>query len=212
MVTVAADSCAASRSGSSVGTKTQESLPDVALEVFDSWRIRKIVGHICEKYDVSRAFLAMEGPDSLKLKARNGVTLKSVPLNSVARHWVNRELPIIVEDTGAHEYWWQNDELIHGEEEMRFFAVAPLMSSALVCVGSLVIMDENRRLGFGLMDCAELVKSATEVMAVFRTVSATQDWFRLSLPSVAELPECLLGHSNEDTEDEDDYHGSGDDY
>mmetsp|Transcript_89720 Transcript_89720/g.258642 ORF Transcript_89720/g.258642 Transcript_89720/m.258642 type:complete len:238 (+) Transcript_89720:81-794(+) len=189
---------AGSGDGSSAGTKTQESLPDVSLEVFDSWRIREIVSNLCEKYAVPRAFLAMEGPDSLKLKARNGVSLKAVPLDSIARHWVNRELPIIVEDTDAQQYWWRDDALIHGPEEMRFFVVAPLMSSAYVCVGSVVLMDTRTRPGFGLKECDELVRSATAVMTVFRSVSATQDWFRLCLPSLAELPDTL------DSEDEDD--------
>lgn len=182
------------------GVKTQETLPETVAEAFDGHRIREIIQRVCRHYSVPVAFIALERPDCLRLKACRGVSAQYVPLKSVARHWVSRNLPIIIEDVDDMGETWSEDILVNGPVKMRFVTVAPLMSSASTCVGSLVIMDEQPRCNFNLKDSDFLTQSAEAVMALFKMAAATEDWWRLPVPSTAELPD--MQERLEDSDDE----------
>mmetsp|Transcript_118068 Transcript_118068/g.338695 ORF Transcript_118068/g.338695 Transcript_118068/m.338695 type:complete len:239 (-) Transcript_118068:178-894(-) len=174
------------QSGYFTPPKTQESLPSVQLETFESARIKVVVSGVREHYQVPIAFLALEAPSCLHLKARIGVEASTVPLTSIARHWVARELPIIIEDIDKNGCW-KEDELVNGHPKKQFFVGAPLMSSGRKCVGSFVIMDTEPR-AFRVQDSKHLVEMSKTIMGIFRSASATCDIWKLSLPSIGELP------------------------
>lgn len=63
----------------------QETLPSSTADAFDGRRIMEIVQGICNHYAVPVAFVALERPDCLELKACQGVAGQCVSVNSIAR-------------------------------------------------------------------------------------------------------------------------------
>lgn len=109
--------------------------------------------------------------------------MKTAPRQSVARHWVDRDLPIIVENAASIADAWAEDAFLHGPPQVRFAVVAPLMSSTSSCVGSLVIMDTSPRHGFNLTQCDFLTSSAGAVAALLGEMAEAHEWWKLPIPS-----------------------------
>jgi len=175
--------------------KTNESLPEAFLAEFDAVRIQGIVDDVMNHYKVPVAFLAMEGPNDLKLKARRGLLKHSVPINSIARHGISRDLPIIIEDIGQTPRF-ENDPLVVGPPAAGFFAGAPLMMRHRKCVGTLCIMDTAPR-KFDLCDSDFLVRSAKAIVCIYKMAAETKDFWTLTVSSL----DPMQGKSDPDSEE-----------
>jgi len=173
---------------------THESLPDLVVESFDDKQVQTIVGQLVHHYRVDVAFVAFESQSCLKLRARHGTSLRQLPLGSIARHKILRNLPIIIGDV-AKMPEFDDDEAVAGPPRLRFFAGAPLMTTECTCVGNLVIMDQRPRENFGLQDCAQLVEAASVIVRAYRSAAESPELWGMSLPSTAVLPSCTTSPS-----------------
>lgn len=170
-----------------LGTKSNGSLPEVALQSFDAGAVLQIVARAIAHYSVPMGFLALEGPDSVHLKARHGTSLRQVGLGGLACHHINRPIPIIIDDAQAARRY-ESDPLVTGAG-VRFCVGAPLMLRPQTCVGVFWIMDPELHPGFSIDDCAFLVEATHEIMAIYRAAEAAGDLWKLSIGTVDMLPE-----------------------
>lgn len=164
------------------GSKTNESLPGGIIDCFDARQVQAIVKEVKEHYSVAVAFLALESPHGLKLRARHGIKTTDVAAGSIAQHTIFRDLPIIIEDLQAHDRF-ANDILVKGPPAMNFFAGAPLMLTANRCVGTLCIMDTDSR-RFSLRDAAKLAQSAKQVFEVYESGVRPDEYWNLTVSTL----------------------------
>lgn len=170
------------------GVFSYESLPDVGRKCFDSNAIKKIVADVVQHYGVGIGFLALEAEDALKLKARCGYHSKTACLTSIARHNINRELPIIIEDASILRRF-TGDPLVAHEPFVRFAAIAPLMLAPGTCIGSLCIMDPEPRTGVTLQSCQMLCDASHEIIHAFRSADIT-DFCAITWSSLPSADQC----------------------
>jgi len=165
--------------------KTNDSLPPARIEDFDASAVRDIIKDLMEYYGVTVAFLALESPKDLKLKARYGVSPTSVGHDSIAKHGIARDLPIIIENTGAKKQFLE-DPLVVGPPALGFFAGSPLMMSPRQCVGSLCIMDVDSR-DFSLNDAVFLQRCARKICQIYKQVFEEKEIWTLTVSSLVSL-------------------------
>jgi len=189
----------ASRSHNGV-EKTNESLPELILANFDACAVQEVVKKLAKHYGVPAAFLALESPEDLKLKACYGISLRSVGHNSIAKHGIARDLPIIIEDVKA-ESRFTRDPLVVGQP-FGFFAGSPLMMSSRRCVGSLCIMDHACR-AFTLQDAAFLDECARAICEIYKpSVNAQDLLWKYTVDSLVSIDSADLFEGAEDEEEE----------
>lgn len=157
-------------------TLTHDSLPDASQMVFDNAKVFSLVGEAVTHYGASAGFLAMESDeDKLHLRARHGMPLKTLGLDSIARHAIKRHLPIIVEDANQVDHF-ASDQLVSGDMAIRFAIIAPLVLLPSMSVGSFCIMDTKPRSKVTLDDCQFLVDTASRIMDEYRSVDTSRAW------------------------------------
>lgn len=168
--------------------KTNESLPQMAFSSFDRQQVTKIVAQVAQHYDVPIAFMALEGPDAVHLRARHGTALQQLALGGLACHRISRAIPIIIDDALADEHHAE-DPLVTGLR-VRFCVGAPLMLKPQTCVGALWIMDPRLHPKFSVDDSAFLTQAALDIMSIYRSSaeSPAEAW-KLSMGSLDSLPE-----------------------
>jgi len=165
--------------------KTIESLPDRILVQFDECAVQDIFKDVVKHYSVAAACLALESPEDLKLKACYGIGLRHVAHNSIAKHGIARDLPIIIEDVKAGSRFVQ-DPLVVGPPSFSFFVVTPLMITPRRCVGSLCIMDHACR-SFTLQDATFLDECAKAICEIYRPLVEANDLWKFTVSSLRSL-------------------------
>jgi len=178
--------------------KTNESLPGLIMSNFDACAVQEVVKNVAKHYDVAAAFLALESPEDLKLKACYGISLRCVGHNSIAKHGIARDLPIIIEDVKA-ESRFTRDPLVVGPPSFGFFAGSPLMIASRRCVGSLCIMDHARR-AFTLQDAAFLDECARVICEIYKPSVNAQDLWKFTVNSLVTIDSTDLEEEEEGEE------------
>lgn len=146
------------------------------------------------------AFVALEAGDVLRLQACYGTTLRQVPFSSVARHWVNRNLPIILENIDEQSRF-RNDPLVFGPPRMSFFVSVPLMLTKDTSFGALCMLSRAPR-KFMLDDATELQQCADEIGSLYCEVSQGRALWCFTVSSLPEVSQDLEDESGvEDVED-----------
>jgi len=175
-----------------MSVKSNGSLPELTLDDFDSHGVKQIMDQVIKTYPVACCFLALEDLRRrvLRVKAPHGMLSKQLPFDSIARHHLERSLPIIICDASTVPRV-SGDPLVTGPPCARFYVGAPLMFAKNMCVGTLCIMDPSPRESFSLNQCEMLVEFAEQIMNIYRAVSTkpSPDFANYSVYTVFELPQ-----------------------
>lgn len=182
-------------------------------EAFASESFLNLVAATAKHYGVPASCLALHSPTGTYLKARYGALPSYVPLPAsghypMCRHHVNRDVPVIIEDTLTCKRVEQ-DLLVKEEPYVRFYAGAPLkqLNKPGCILGALCIFDSQPRV-FSADDADMLQTLAFEVSVLFAKMSEGPAW-SVTLSS-AELPRISPGYESDldSDSDSDDDRGS----
>lgn len=182
-------------------------LKDGDTEAFASEAFLNLVAATAKHYGVPASCLALHSPTGTYLKARFGALPSYVPLPSsgqfpMCRHHVNRDVPVIIENTLTCKRVEQ-DVLVKGQPYARFYAGAALrqLNKPGYIIGALCIFDSQPRV-FGADDADMLQTLAFEVSALFTKMSSHKPAWTAPFSS-ANLPRISPGYESDlDSEDD----------
>lgn len=134
-----------------------------------STRFGTLVQEVAAHYQVQYCVIALEGTDGIHLISRVGLAVDFIPHSSsqaqLCRHWVDRDLPTILEDLSTDRRF-SHDPLVEGPPHVQFYVGAPLYLSERRLCGALCIFERSKSSPFSLNRCRFLQEKAAEVVAV----------------------------------------------
>ncbi|MDN4633788.1 EAL domain-containing protein [Sphingomonas sp. PsM26] len=123
----------------------------------------RIVELAAEIFDVPICLVTLVGEDSQWLLGRKGFNVSSTPRDiAFCTHTILTDQPLIVPDaTGDSRF--RDNPLVTGDDHIRFYAGAPLVSRDGVKLGAFCILDRVARADFSTTDLKRLVAFAAIV-------------------------------------------------
>jgi len=171
--------------------KSNDTLPPLLAQGFHARAIRGTVGRVYDYYDFPSCCLALETPTGMQIKANHGIDAKFVehPAHgkSLLYHDVSRNLPIIIYNAAEDERYCQ-DPLVVGPPFVRFFIGVPIMISPTMCIGTLCLMDTEKKAFYSLRDCEHAMQAAREIVRYFMESGRTSSYWTCTLDTLGTLP------------------------
>jgi diguanylate cyclase (GGDEF)-like protein/PAS domain S-box-containing protein len=123
----------------------------------------RIVGLAAEIFGVPICLVSLIGDDFQWMPGRRGLDVSSVPRDlAFCTHTILSDQPLIVLDT-TNDVRFCHNPLVTGQDHLRFYAGAPLISKDGVRLGAFCILDRVPRSDFSSTDLKRLVDFAAIV-------------------------------------------------
>jgi len=182
--------------GFSTPQKSNDALGSTLSQGFDARAIRDIISCVYDYYDFPSCCLALETTTGMVIKANHGIDAKFVEHpphgKSLLYHGVSRNLPIIIYNAAEDPRFCQ-DPLVVGPPFVRFFVGVPLMLTPTTCIGTLCIMDTEKKTFYSLQDCEYAMQAANKIVQHYTAAGRTSSYWTLTLDTLGTLPSlnCL---------------------
>ncbi|MBK1836896.1 GAF domain-containing protein [Azospirillum sp. YIM B02556] len=135
-----------------------DSVPEPAFDDLVSWA--------CDHFRVPIALVSLMDAERQWFKAHRGLPVQETPRDiAFCRFTIRQSLPMVVEDA-ASDPRFQDNPLVLGDPNIRFYAGAPIINRQGLALGSVCLIDTVPR-GFGTVDRIVLAQlTVTALVAI----------------------------------------------